>query len=317
MLLLSLWLTGCKVPAPVPASAPPIGSGASVHVLMVGDIGSDTTDRRRVLEGMRARCAERRCDAVVLLGDLIYPRGPTSPDDPRLDDWIGAYTALAPVYLALGNHDYGHGRDDLAVDHLLAWAAARPDVHLPSPLYTASLGDGLGTLAVIDTNHIFQYGDTRLGAAESGDAFPSQGAWLDHLAAGPGPLVVAGHHPFRSNGPHGNAGRYEGWRNLPWASGRSLQAFFEAHIGPQALMYANGHDHNLQLLPCGRTTCAVAGSGAKTRELVDRGNTPHFAASIPGFVALELSTDGADAVACDARGQEVARVSLQPLERSP
>ena len=303
------WLAACTPPEPVASVAPAIGAGDAVHVLMVGDVGSDTKGRATVLDAMRARCTTRPCDAIVLLGDLIYPRGADAPDDPRLDALLGSYADIAPVYLAVGNHDYGHGRDHEAVDHLLAWAATRPDVHLPSTVYRAALGQGLGTLAVVDTNHIFQYGDTPVGGGPDGP-WAGQGAWLDHLAAGDAPLIVAGHHPFRSNGPHGNAGVYEGWRHLPWASGQALRSFFEQHVAPEALLYANGHDHNLQLLPCDAATCAVAGSGAKVRELVDRGNPTHFQASTLGFVALELSRDAASAVACGVDGQELARVPL-------
>lgn len=295
----------CTAPDLEASTAPTIGDGDRVHLVMLGDVGSDTRERLEVLEGLRQRCADDPCDAVVLLGDLLYPRGADSPVDPRLEAFVGVYADIAPVYLLVGNHDYGHGRDHEAVAHVRAWAATRDDVHLPSTVYEATLGDHLGTLAVLDTNHIFQHGDTSLGSR-----FPSQGAWLDHLAARDGPLLVVGHHPFRSNGPHGNAGRYEGWRYLPWASGRVLERFFVEHVAGEAVLYAAGHDHNLQLLPCDDTTCAVAGSGAKVRELVDRGNRTHFQASTPGFVDVELSRDGAYVSACGADGQVLARVPL-------
>ncbi len=301
-------LLACTAPVPSPSIAPPIGEDDAVHLLLTGDMGSDTREREQVLDGMRRRCAERPCDAILLLGDLLYPRGAESPDDPRLATWVAPYAAIAPTYLAVGNHDYGHGRDQKAIGHLLAWAAERPDIHLPSTVYRADLGD-LATLAVLDTNHVFQHGDTALGPDPEGVSWSSQGAWLDGLPHDR-PLIVVGHHTFRSNGPHGNAGAYEGWRHLPWVSGGALEALFTGHVAERALLYASGHDHNLQLLPCGGTTCAVSGAGAKTRELVDRGNPTHFQAAVPGFVALELDRDGGRIVAVDAEGEELAFVRL-------
>ncbi len=89
-----------------------------------------------------------------------------------------------------------------------------------------------------------------------------------------------------------------------------LERFFVDHVAGEALLYAAGHDHNLQLLPCEGTTCAVAGSGAKVRELVDRGNLTDFEATRPGFVDVVVSREAAQVVACGADGQALARVPL-------
>jgi hypothetical protein len=101
--------------------------------------------------------------------------------------------------------------------------------------------------------------------------------------------VVFGHHPFRSNGPHGNAGAYEGWSYIPWLSGASLERLFTATLCDQADVYLSGHDHNLQWTTACAVELVVSGSGAKTRPIVDRGNPMHFAEAAPGFVWLELS----------------------------
>ena len=65
--LWGLW-AACSAPRPVVSDAPPIGRGASVSVVLTGDMGSDTPGRREVLAGMQDHCRRHPCDAVVLLG---------------------------------------------------------------------------------------------------------------------------------------------------------------------------------------------------------------------------------------------------------
>jgi tartrate-resistant acid phosphatase type 5 len=297
LLAMMALVMGCSVEAPIFGAAPPLATPEQHQVLVfVGDTGEASTHQAQVLETIRATCAARSCTGIVLLGDLLYLRGPTSDSDPRLDALIGVYGTIAPTYLVLGNHDYGRGRDRTAVEHLTRWAQRTPAVHLPGQAYTVDLG--IGTLAVVDTNRVFQYGDE------------GQGPWLDEALTPPGWRIVAGHHPFRSNGRHGNAGAYEGWAHIPWLSGNSVATFVNDHICGAADLYVSGHDHNLQVLnECG-TTLVVSGSGAKVTALVDRGNTPAFASDEPGFVLLDLTETAGTLTVVGARGASLFETTL-------
>ena len=104
--------------------------------------------------------------------------------------------------------------------------------------------------------------------------------------------VVFGHHPFRSNAEHGNAGAYEGWVNLPFASGSSLGQLFERGLCPKTDVYLSGHDHNLQLLERCGVNLIVSGAGATARPVVDRGNRTRFERATHGFVWVELGAVG-------------------------
>jgi tartrate-resistant acid phosphatase type 5 len=133
----------------------------------------------------------------------------------------------------------------------------------------------------VDTTAVFQ-----------GDA-AFQAGWLkDQLAASNAVWkVVAGHHPMRSNGPHGNAGAYEGWRWVPWMSGGSLATFFEDAVCGQADLYLAGHDHTRQVLAYCGVTLVVAGTGASATRVVDRGNPVDFADAERGFTLFRLGAD--------------------------
>lgn len=75
-----------------------------------------------VADAMRSHCRTIRCDAAVLLGDNIYPNGPTGGKDGhddavRFDEILLApyrdFGSLAPdfrIYAVLGNHDWRTSR---------------------------------------------------------------------------------------------------------------------------------------------------------------------------------------------------------------
>ena len=76
-----------------------------------------------VANAMRSHCATVRCDAAVMLGDNIYPNGPTGgadgvDDAKRFDEILLTpfrdFGKLAPdfrIYVTLGNHDWRTSRE--------------------------------------------------------------------------------------------------------------------------------------------------------------------------------------------------------------
>jgi hypothetical protein len=119
-------------------------------------------------------------------------------------------------------------------------------------------------------------------------------------------LIVVGHHPLKSYGMHG--GQFFGKDPRSWLRWAALSAedaphpnnlrmragladAFDAARG-QPLLYAGGHDHNLQLIrmPSGPYV-AVSGSAAKT-DTVRAGGGTRFAHSEHGYMVVDFFEDG-------------------------
>jgi tartrate-resistant acid phosphatase type 5 len=285
-----------QAPSPVPAGA------ERLRFVALGDAGRGTEGQARVARAVARTCQERGCDFVALLGDNLYPRGMESADDPRADELIaGPYRdAGAPLYLVLGNHDYAHGRDRQRAAWQVAWAGRTAGVELPAHAWWARMGPAL--VVGLDTNAAFQFGAG------------FQREWLrEMLEASDAPFrVVLGHHPFRSEGRHGNAGAYEGWSGVPILSGAGLQGLFEDTLCGRADLYLSGHDHNRQLLERCGVDLVVSGAGGSTTPLEERGNERRFAEPTLGLVWVGLSATSGEVVFLDADGQEEASFSLAP-----
>jgi hypothetical protein len=280
----------------------PLADPTVVRLAALGDTGRGDPNQRRVAKGVVRACQERGCDAIALLGDLLYPNGMESDDDPRAADWIAApYAPVGvPLLLVLGNHDYGRGRDRESARRLLRWARSHPGIVLPAEAWDVRVG--AVHLFGLDTNTAFQFGDA------------PQRTWLTRgLDESDAPWkVVLGHHPYLSNGDHGNAGSYEGWSGVPIMSGAGLLRLFEGALCGRADLYLAGHDHNRQLLEACGVDLVVSGGGSATTPLVDRGNQPRFASAEPGFAWLELGADTGRIVFMDADGNAEREYEIAP-----
>lgn len=267
-----------------------------LRLVAIGDVGKDTEAATEVAAAVAQVCATSGCDLVVLLGDNLYPRGMEAPDDPRMDGWIrDRYAAVdAPLWLVLGNHDYGHGRSRQRAGWQVLWAERTAGANLPALAWV--LDAGPARIVGLDTNAALQFGEKPQAELLERALGERPDAWS----------VVLGHHPFRSDGRHGNAGAYDGWRHVPWVSGGSLKRLFDDGLCDRADLYLSGHDHNRQLIEHCGVDLIVSGAGASTTELVDRGNDPLFAAATPGLVWLELGPDAATVRFHDASGREEA-----------
>jgi hypothetical protein len=144
------------------------------------------------------------------------------------------------------------------------------------------------TLFGLDTNAIMW--DPWLS---SGD---DQDVWFDsEIGSALDWKIAFGHHPYISNGQHGNAGAYEGLDWLDWAVadvplGTAVKDFMDTRICGQVDVYFSGHDHNRQWLEptCG-TEFIVSGAAAKTTDLQGRGNPTKFEDDrTAGFMWVEI-----------------------------
>lgn len=269
---------GCQGPPPAFERMPPVPSvHADVRLALVGDIGNPGRHNDRVAAAVGQMCRARGCDAILLLGDLLYPRGPERLDDPRLEAVMAPWLALdLPLALVLGNHDWGWAHQTDRWPRWQAWADQNPMVWLPAPNWSRDIGHT--RLVAIDSDTVFWRGDR------------GEASFIKEQLSQTGPQwrVVLAHHPLRSNGPHGNAGSYEGRSWLPVASGRAVESLWRTSVCGQADVLAAGHDHLLQWIEHCGVQHLVSGAGSSVRPAVDRGNTPILAHEGLGFIWISL-----------------------------
>ena len=154
----------------------------------------------------------------------------------------------------------------------------------------------------LDTNQIMT--DPINGKADK------QADWLDAgVAASLADWKIAfGHHPYVSNGEHGNAGSYENLEGipLPFVTGKSVKEFFDDSVCGKIDVYICGHDHNLQWLEpkCG-TEFIVSGAGSKSEGLP--GKNPAFFGmpETEGFLWVQIEDNTFTGVFYDQTGKEL------------
>ncbi len=298
----------------------------------LGDAGTGEADQFKVAHAIERVCAEHGCDFAVELGDNIYDAGAASADDPQFDAKFEVpYANLTfPFWLVLGNHDNsedpaasgataGTGLWYQAGDNEVAYGQrtdrASDKWHMPNRYYTFTAGP-VGFVA-IDTNTLL-FDDVPF-PPEQLDKVQAQSRWIDgalsNFAANVTWRIALGHHGYLSNGPHGNAGAYDGRGGVPGQSGDYAKQFFEDHVCDKVDVYLFGHDHDLQWLdevpPCGKTNfIGSGGGGAATYDLVGA-NHAVFAAKTLGFWWLEIVGDRLHAVAYDGGGAVLFEGNLQ------
>jgi hypothetical protein len=292
--------SGNEIPPDAPAAK-------ATRFAVIGDTGKGNVDQRRVAMAIRDLCAARGCDFVLMLGDNIYDAG---VDSTTHSDWQKMFEVPyndvnLPFYVALGNHDNGgkiftfdapgigneFDKGKIEVDY----TQVSTKWNMPATHYTFTWGD-VGFI-VLDTNAII-WDDTTYG---------DQVQWLPSAlaeVAGKRWVFTAGHHPYRSNGTHGNAGDYDApelagipiSNPLPIQNGESVKDFFDAHVCGISQVYFAGHDHSRQWIKeptalCG-TEMIVSGAGASTTEIQDRGNEVYYEdASKVGFMYVVVDGD--------------------------
>lgn len=261
-----------------------------VRFVAMGDGGEGNAAQYAVADAVAAVCAAKDdehgpgCDFVLYLGDNFYDDGVESVEDEQFQTKFELpYAELdLPFYVVLGNHDYGElGVWKRKGSYEVEYSSHSDKWTMPDVFY--SFTHGHARFIGLDTNRILfedLWGNS------------GQDSWIQTVLADTTPTwnIAFGHHPYISNGQHGNAGAYEGHAWLPVANGASIKTFVEAHVCGKVDLYLSGHDHNRQWLEptCG-TEFIVTGAAAKTTRLQNRGNPVFFEDdTIEGFVWVEL-----------------------------
>lgn len=277
------------------------------EVILIGDTGKDNDGQREVSLALKKSCDEEACSFGILTGDNIYPEGMTSKDDPVLEKMFDKhYNPLKiPFLIALGNHDYGKRANDWKRG---AWQVEHGKknqyFYIPHFWYTYETEEAV--IAVIDTSRIFWKEDRAEQAAmlnKTQELALSKNKWM----------IVVGHHPYFSNGEHGNAGTYEGWSFPYFVSGIEVKKFIDKHICGKVDFYLSGHDHNLQVFDkkesC-QTRFIISGAGAATTPF--KGNGPSlFQSDSLGFFRLSVHREKLRVRALDKNLQSLFDVTYR------
>jgi hypothetical protein len=241
---------------------------------------------------MEAVCKERGCQFAIGAGDNIYEYGAASASDTQfVEKFEKPYAALQfPFFMALGNHDEsgliaGSGVLPERGEHELEYARGSSKWMMPARYYrfaapvknaddaSSAVPDPIVELFVIDTNPLApQNMPVRDWYRANGKFDLEQRAWLGKALASSVARwkIVLGHHPYRNNGKHGNAGHFFG---LGLSRGKELVKVIEQDVCGKADLLVTGHDHSLQWLKpyphCGpKPQFVITGASAKT-------NGPH------------------------------------------
>ncbi len=360
--LLLLGLTACAGPVqkaytPAP-QAPP--AEVEVSLYLIGDAGEPHPGAEPVLEALRQDIESHggRERFVVYLGDNVYPAGMVDSSNPgraemerRLEDQIAVLLDTdASGAFVMGNHDWAKGGSDgwtrvvsqgNWIDRHAPVAQAIPRGGCPGPDFR-DLGSQL-RVVFLDTQW-FLHGGPKPGP-ESGCRAGTPEEWGSLISqvlaeAGGRRVVVAGHHPILSAGPHGGNFTFRqhifpltevvDWLYLPLPiigsaypfareNGISSQDIFgsryremtalldSAFADHPPLAYSAGHEHHLEVL---------RGSSAKYLLVSGSGIYGHQSAtmvldqtmwteSAAGYFRLDVTRTGRvrlSAITVDSRG---------------
>ena len=253
----------------------PPGQAPALRMAVVGDVGYANDRERRTAAAVFEAGQGDPYDALILLGDNVYPSG----DPSRLDETVftpfGDILDSGALLLAiLGNHDVKQGHADAQVAAL----------GMPGRWYARQVGDV--TFVALDSNR-------------SDD--PEQRRWLEATLAGATTTwkVVALHHPPYSAGYQGSS----------MAARAAFSPLFEKY-GVQLVL--SGHEHDYQRSrPINGVTYVVSGAAADTRR-TGREEFTAVSGSWHHFVDLSVFDDHLLLRAVNQRGRVFDQVRMSP-----
>lgn len=308
------------------------------RVFLIGDAGSSVGHPvLTLLERQLAATGEQ--GAVVFLGDNIYPDGlvpEEHPDRARSELRLMAQLKAVEdfrgrIVFISGNHDWGDDEPDgirgnaeavarqeaFVESYLNRGDTFLPDDGFPGPV-TLELAEGI-RLVALGTQWWFTEervtGDADdYEISEPADVLSELSDVLfkhrkDHL-------LVVGHHPMQSNGPHGG---FFPWRDYlsPVPIYGAVRPLYRRFLGrrqdiasatyrrfrrevggvlrqSEDLVYAAGHEHSLQYFrdeePSALRHYVVSGSGSGASHVDPSG--AEFVASEQGFASIQYYADG-------------------------
>lgn len=310
------------------------------RIVLIGDGGSLTKGKHPVKDAVRKLIPMDSRTTVVFLGDNIYPAGLQdeeiynySDGKAALDSQLSiADSTQSRVYMIPGNHDWDEGRrsgwqgvmrEQLYVDYFSGKDSAKfyPKDGCPGPV-EISLGNDV-TLIIFDSQWWLHPYD-KPGIESDCDCKTQEelAAQIKDIVQRNSKklVVIASHHPFKSNGPHG--GYYtlkqhlfpltDISRNLylplpligsiyPIARGvfgtpqdlkhpnyqNMIKSISDAARSHPNVVFVAGHEHTMQYHEDSSFHYIVSGSGCKATRVSKSKKTPYVSDST-GFAVMEV-----------------------------
>jgi tartrate-resistant acid phosphatase type 5 len=282
------------------SKAAALTSSDTLHLFCFGDWGSGAdANQKAVAAALQnySRQAAVTPQAMMLLGDNFY--GPISGVDSsrwqkEFEDMYPADVFPGPCYAILGNHDY----DDQPGGEKFQLAYAKKLVtrwKMPERWYRLDLPEARPIATILCTNTHY----AKLSVSEIAE----QEKWLEDQFAAPRTtswLVVCGHHPVLSCGPHhGDSPYLKPWREL----------FYRQKVDA----YVCGHEHDLQhLREEGKyTDWLVSGGGGRSLHPVARNEKTQFAQEQFGFLHLAIDSNNLSATFVGINAQPIYSMNKQ------
>ena len=285
-------------PARRPVHSIPLPKGNILRFIVVGDAG---TGEAHLRAGVASIGKRMNVNAILLVGDNVYPCGVKSVNDPQWSKVTRNFVESGlPVYPVLGNHDYGDpsGKPETTTTctDVSPGSQVRETGHIPQWIFPArnyALRSPLIDIIMMDTQPIASAWAAPFLGSETAS---SEVEWVKSaLSRSKGTWrIVAGHHTIFSSGIHGRTNGHN-QRNLR----TSLLPLMKA---ANVDMYMCGHDHDAELLGnldhrAGDPVFLVSGAGATSMEMAQRtaaGEPPTVFPSFParplvGFALLEVT----------------------------
>ena len=269
------------------------------HVLLVGDWGweeniAGQADTARQMVKYAAGNG-LKTEALFLLGDSWYGPMPHGVNDLRwkvqFEDMYPRSAFDCPAYSIMGNHDYQKMPPEIVKTEMeLKYAKVGFDGKgtrwtQPSLWYSFEFPkqNPLLTVIALDSNMPMGHRDNGIDFTLTETQRAEQLAWFAAELEKPRTtpfLVVMGHHPIFSNGPHGDH--------------EILIADWEPLLRKHKVdLYLAGHDHDLQHLEFEGHPTSFVCSGAGGADLYDlkiqESQRGPFAEKVYGFSHLEVT----------------------------
>jgi len=242
-----------------------IDNGSTICI--IGDSGTGDNNAIAVARALETM----HCSQVRILGDVIYPSGIDSADDPKLElrllkPYRYFFEHNIKIFPVLGNHDHKSNAD--------AWldvGKTNPSIHFPN-FYYSDAWDGI-CFFNLDTSYyekIYFLTERHPQTEWLRQAFAAQAKQCRFS-------IATGHHPYRSSGGHGDAEWLLAW-------------FFKEELIGKVDLYLAGHDHILadEGVADG-THLLISGSAGLRGRLKEPSADKRFATSKHGFITLQFN----------------------------
>jgi hypothetical protein len=318
------------------------GDSIQYQLILIGDAGSANTDALRDIVS-RYATPSATPSAVIYLGDNLYPKGlpgvhhkDRKQAEQILLNELSIASGLGNIYFVPGNHDWKNGHHEgltyRANQQQFLDSLKRPDVHLlprdgcPGP-EEIHLSKDL-VLIIVDTQWFLHPWHKPEGENSHCDSKTPADVTIhldDIMNRNRGKrVIVAGHHPVFTYGPHGGIFTFKDHLfplteigkslYLPLPIVGSLVPLYRmifgdiqdtSHPSNKALRnglreilqqypgttYVSGHEHTLQYIEYDSVQYIVSGAGSKSSPVKKKGYS-QFASSDFGFAKLLVMRSG-------------------------